>query len=799
MKRILVILILQLFLLYGISFSAPRQWSADGGNDHWYECFSFGGTWGDANDAAILKEYNGMYGHLATITSPEENEFANGVCTGAAWLGGYQTAGSDEPSSGWTWVTGESWSYSKWGQGEPNNDKVGVFSGENALVIRSDGFWNDLHEMRSAGSYLVEYEYAPVPNITGITPTNTQTPTWNWSSAGDGYSSGKYRYLLDTKPNDGWIIITATSYTPESPLPLGPNKLYVQEQDDSGNWSAPGRHTIVINATGSKALNLSGPTPTTTNYRFPTWTWSSAGDGSGHGFYRCWLDTKPNDGWKLTSDTSYTPSSALPPGSHTLYVQEQDDSGNWSASDRHTIVIDATGYSSGPIKWASADGGNDHWYECFSKRGMNWGDADDAANLKEHNGMSGHLATITSPEENEFVMRVQSMSDECGSGSFFWIGGHKTRDLDEPIGGWTWVTGEILNQSSFWGWAPGEPNNKKVSSFPGENALVIRSDGYWNDLHEEDNGVISGYLVEYENTPVPNITGTTPTNNRTPTWNWYTFTGTKPDGGSGTYRYKLVRPNESEGNSWITTTVTSYTPESKSPLPLGQNKLYVQEQDKLGNWSASGSHTIDIDLEAAPSPPTVTGITPTSNQTPTWNWSSSSGGFELYRYQLDSEKDSGWTVTYSYDYTPKSPLPKESYTLYVQKRDAVGNWSISGNHTIDIDLTPPGPPDVTGPKSSDSDPQKCTWSSHKKKPGDGTFRFQFDGDTNWTTTTKKTFTTRSPKDEEITFTTNSRPPPGEQKLYVQERDAAGNWSKSGTCEIVVPLASPTGIKIMDKK
>ena len=40
------------------------------------------------------------------------------------WLGGFQDLTSpnySEPSGGWTWVTGEPWSYTNWFPGEPNN------------------------------------------------------------------------------------------------------------------------------------------------------------------------------------------------------------------------------------------------------------------------------------------------------------------------------------------------------------------------------------------------------------------------------------------------------------------------------------------------------------------------------------------------------------------------------------------------------------------------------------------------------------------------------------------------------
>ena len=84
---------------------------------------------------------------------------------------------------------------------------------------------------------------------------------------------------------------------------------------------------------------VSGSTPT--NDATPTWSWSSG--GGGNGTYRYKLDSSDlSSGATQTTDTSYSPGSALSEGSHTLYVQERDTIGNWSSSGSFTIVIDST-------------------------------------------------------------------------------------------------------------------------------------------------------------------------------------------------------------------------------------------------------------------------------------------------------------------------------------------------------------------------------------------------------------------------------------------------------------------------
>jgi hypothetical protein len=153
-----------------ISNATPVQFA---GNNNWYELISAPNTtWTQANDLANISIFNGITGHLATITSVEENTFifaGLGVGNSPIWLGGFQDSSAPEPIGEWQWVTGESWSYSNWAPGEPNNLSGG---GEDALAFaffKADGTWNDApitYTGYSQGGYVVEYESSPVPEPT---------------------------------------------------------------------------------------------------------------------------------------------------------------------------------------------------------------------------------------------------------------------------------------------------------------------------------------------------------------------------------------------------------------------------------------------------------------------------------------------------------------------------------------------------------------------------------------------------------------------------------------------------------
>ena len=84
-----------------------------------------------------------MGGHLATITSEGENSAVASLMENASqngyWLGGTRSGDS------WKWTTGESYSYSHWESGEPNNAD-GV---ENYMEIYKSGYWNDARSMTS--------------------------------------------------------------------------------------------------------------------------------------------------------------------------------------------------------------------------------------------------------------------------------------------------------------------------------------------------------------------------------------------------------------------------------------------------------------------------------------------------------------------------------------------------------------------------------------------------------------------------------------------------------------------------
>jgi surface antigen len=121
-------------------------------------------TYQAAKAEAAGLTFNGATGHLATVASAEEQQFlidnANNFDIKPAfglldyWLGGEQLDKSNEPAGGWSWVTGEPWSYTNWHSGEPNN----FGDNEDYLEMWLDNQWSDRASDNGVFGYIVEYE-----------------------------------------------------------------------------------------------------------------------------------------------------------------------------------------------------------------------------------------------------------------------------------------------------------------------------------------------------------------------------------------------------------------------------------------------------------------------------------------------------------------------------------------------------------------------------------------------------------------------------------------------------------------
>lgn len=111
-------------------------------------------TWTDA-----IADAESRGGHLATITSEQEwQQFTNQISVAwtnnePIWIG----ASDVEQEGVWKWVTGETWSYTRWGIGEPSGS--GVNGKEDYLSVDKNWTWNDSAlAIQFPIGYALEYE-----------------------------------------------------------------------------------------------------------------------------------------------------------------------------------------------------------------------------------------------------------------------------------------------------------------------------------------------------------------------------------------------------------------------------------------------------------------------------------------------------------------------------------------------------------------------------------------------------------------------------------------------------------------
>lgn len=126
---------------------------------------------------------------------------------------------------------------------------------------------------------------------------------------------------------------------------------------------------------------------------------------------------------------------------------------------------------------------NGHYYQVFDE-GLDWFGA--KAKCKE---LGGHLVTITSQEEQDFINKLLVNKTK----SNYWAGA-----TDEEVeGDWEWITGE---EFKYMNWNINEPNNTEYFKGEFENYLHISTsvDNMWNDSYADaGERVYGGFGVDY--------------------------------------------------------------------------------------------------------------------------------------------------------------------------------------------------------------------------------------------------------------------------------------------------------------
>jgi len=194
-------------------------------NGHYYYQISSGPIDFDtAKSVAESYTFQGVQGHLATIQDAQENDFLATTFGARAWLGAIQDVNSptySEPSGGWTWITGEAFTFSNWAPGEPND-----FNGnEEYLEVFSTGEFND---QAQTGNNQVSALYIEFSDTLATTVfctgdgSSTPCPCSNTSSEGEGCtngtgSGGKLRSVGTSSITAGDLSLEGSQLIPSQP------------------------------------------------------------------------------------------------------------------------------------------------------------------------------------------------------------------------------------------------------------------------------------------------------------------------------------------------------------------------------------------------------------------------------------------------------------------------------------------------------------------------------------------------------------------------------------------------------
>lgn len=173
------------------------------------------------------------------------------------------------------------------------------------------------------------------------------------------------------------------------------------------------------------------------------------------------------------------------------------------------MLVRVLAVSGAPIQWQVTEGGNGHYYDYVQATGLTWHQARNAAAATSFFGAQGHLVTVTSAAEDNFLR--QTFTAQVGDpnpppdrpiivpGTYAWIG-----LSDETVEGrYDWVTGELFTYSI---WGQGEPSG---APYPDQDYMIVWRRDYgagptwsWNDDFEDPTGRglagYGSYLIEFD-------------------------------------------------------------------------------------------------------------------------------------------------------------------------------------------------------------------------------------------------------------------------------------------------------------
>jgi hypothetical protein len=159
---------------------------------------------------------------------------------------------------------------------------------------------------------------------------NNPTPTFQWELLTGAIF---YRFLVTPSGSVTPVIddsmITNATYTPLTNLSIGEYNWVVIAKDELGNWGLNSESWPFLIGTAPQLITnlISPPEGYRMTHRRPTFIWNSI---STNATYNLFVKHFSGQSYSFTtSETTYTPTTDLPGGTHTWKVRGKDENSNW--------------------------------------------------------------------------------------------------------------------------------------------------------------------------------------------------------------------------------------------------------------------------------------------------------------------------------------------------------------------------------------------------------------------------------------------------------------------------------------
>ena len=418
--------------------------------------------------------------------------------------------------------------------------------------------------------------------------------------------------LLNITPITVLYSVNEKPHQKKFELKAGRNKIFI----DTTVEGRTAFDTVIVTLDTIAPLKPVAAGNSPVNSRTPTWHWKSG--GGGNGVFRIKLNDGTMAGAQLTLDTLYTVSTDLNVGTHTLFIQERDDAGNWSPIGKHSVRIDTT-KPEAPAVTATPSTVTNMVLPTWSWQGS----GEDVSGLFRYKLDNSDLRTgATETRTSSLILKAgQELSEgphslyvqqQDSAGNWSNSGVALLRiDLTPPS-----VPLATISPASptnirrpTWNWTGGgggmgkfryRLDNGDLSAASENSAASFSPDQDLSEsthtlyVQERDSAgnwsqsASKAVRIDLTAPSTPKLSTASPhVTTPRPKWQW----SSAGNGGSGSFRYKL---NDSTMNVGATaTTDTAFIP--SSDLPKGErHTLYLQESDSAGNWSPIGMLTIRI-------------------------------------------------------------------------------------------------------------------------------------------------------------------------------------------------------------